>query len=249
LAELGDFTQGIVRGEEAVRLAEAVNNPSSLIVAYAGVGSLYLCKGDFHQAISALEQGLRICRDTMLDNLLLFRIVASCLGYAYALSGRIAEGLTLLEQPIKRAPSRRVEVSNRQYLAWLAESYLMAGRHDEAMDLASQALRLSRASRERGHQVWVLRLLGEMAAQREPPNVKEAVAHYRQALALAEELGMRPLQAHCHLGLGTLYAKTGQREQARPELTAAINLYRGMDMTFWLPQAKAALASLRGDVG
>ena len=63
-----------------------------------------------------------------------------------------------------------------------------------------------------------------------------------QALALAEELGMRPLQAHCHLGLGTLYVKTGQREQARTELSTAIELYRAMDMTFWLPQAEAALA-------
>ena len=66
--------------------------------------------------------------------------------------------------------------------------------------------------------------------------------YYRQALALAEELGMRPLQAHCHRGLGMVYATTGQQEQARAELSAAIDLYRAMDMTFWLPQTEAALA-------
>jgi hypothetical protein len=55
---------------------------------------------------------------------------------------------------------------------------------------------------------------------------------------------MRPLVAHCHLGLGTLYATTGQREQARPELSAAMALYRSMDMTFWLPQAEATLAQV-----
>ena len=71
-----------------------------------------------------------------------------------------------------------------------------------------------------------------------------AETHYRQALALAEELGMRPLQAHCHRGLGTLYAAISQREQARTALTAAIDLYRAMDMTFWLPQTEAALAQL-----
>jgi hypothetical protein len=64
---------------------------------------------------------------------------------------------------------------------------------------------------------------------------------------LAEELGMRPLLAHCHLGLGTLYAKTGQRELARTELAAAIDLYRAMDMTFWLPQAEAVLAQVVKD--
>jgi hypothetical protein len=53
---------------------------------------------------------------------------------------------------------------------------------------------------------------------------------------------MRPLVAHCHLGLGTLYAKTGQQEQARAELSTAIELYRDMDMTFWLPRAEAAVA-------
>ena len=75
---------------------------------------------------------------------------------------------------------------------------------------------------------------------------EQAEAHYRQALALAEELGMRPLLAHCHLGLGTLYAKIGQREQARAELSTAIDLYRAMEMTFWLPQAEAALGRVKG---
>ena len=77
-----------------------------------------------------------------------------------------------------------------------------------------------------------------------PPDVDQAAAHYHQALALAEALGMRPLQAHCHLGLGTLYATLGQREQARAALTMAIEMYRAMDMTFWLPQTEAALAQV-----
>ena len=81
--------------------------------------------------------------------------------------------------------------------------------------------------------------------RREPPDVDQAAAHYRQALALAEELGMRPLRAHSHLGLGTLYSQTGQRQQAQAELSAAVDLYRAMDMTFWLPQAEAALAQMQ----
>ena len=80
--------------------------------------------------------------------------------------------------------------------------------------------------------------------RRDPPDLDQAIAHYYQALALSEELGMRPLQAHCHLGLGTLYARTGQHEQANAELSAAIDLYRAMDMTFWLPQTEAALAQV-----
>jgi hypothetical protein len=73
-----------------------------------------------------------------------------------------------------------------------------------------------------------------------PPDTARAAAHYQQALA--EELGMRPLLAHCHLGLGKLCVKMGHRDEAHAELSAAIDLYRGMDMTFWLPEAEAALA-------
>src|SRR5215470_5795394 len=102
------------------------------------------------------------------------------------------------------------------------------------------------AIRSGGHEAWILRLLGEIAARREPLEVEHALAHYRQALTLAEELGMRPLQAHCHHGLGTLYAASGQREPAHAELSAAIEMYQSMEMTFWLPQAKAALAQVEG---
>jgi tetratricopeptide (TPR) repeat protein len=123
---------------------------------------------------------------------------------------------------------------------------MLAGRLDEAHALAERALALACQHQEQGHQAYALCLLGDIAARREPPENVPAEAHYRQALALANELGMRPLQAHCHLGLGTLYAKIGQREPARAELSAATDLYRAMEMTFWLPQAEATLVQVEG---
>jgi hypothetical protein len=115
---------------------------------------------------------------------------------------------------------------------------------DEAHALAERALALGREHQERGNQAYTLRLLGDIAARREPPESVSAETHYRQALTLAEERGMRPLQAHCHRGLGTLYATIGQQEQAHAKLSAAIVLYRAMDMTFWLPQTESALAQV-----
>ena len=131
-------------------------------------------------------------------------------------------------------------------LSTLGEAHLRAGRLEEARTLASRALDHSRTHQERGREAYALRLLGDIATHRDPPEIEEADTSYRQALALAEELGMRPLVAHCYHGLGTLYAKTGQREQAHVELAAAIDLYRTMEMTFWLPQAEAALAQAEG---
>jgi hypothetical protein len=111
----------------------------------------------------------------------------------------------------------------------------------EAHRLAQQGLAHARERKTQGQEARALWLLGEIAMHGIPPDVAQAEVHYQQALALAEELGMRPLQAHCHLGLGTLYATTGRREPARAALAAAIALYHAMDMTFWLPQAEATL--------
>jgi tetratricopeptide (TPR) repeat protein len=104
-----------------------------------------------------------------------------------------------------------------------------------------QGLDLARRQKERGNEAWVLRLLGQIAAHGDPPDAEAARRHYGAALARAEELGMRPLQAHCHLGLGTLYRHIGDRPKAEEHLTAAATMYREMDMGFWLEKAEAAL--------
>jgi len=166
------------------------------------------------------------------------------LGAAYALAGRLAEALPLLEQAVEQAASMRFTVGQSLWIAQLSEAYLLAGRMEEAFTQALRALELSRAHQERGHEAWVHRLLGDLHSHRDPPAVEQAEASYQQALALAEELGMRPLLAHCHCGLGTLYARIGQRQLAQAELSAAMELYHTMDMTFWLPQAETTLAQM-----
>jgi tetratricopeptide (TPR) repeat protein len=240
LAELGAFAEGIAHGQEGIRIAEVVDRPDSLINAYSGLGLLYLRRGDLHQALPLLERGFGLYQVWPIP--LLFRLVASALGAAYALSGRVAEASPLLEQAVAHAASMRVMDSQSHRLACLGETYLLAGRIDDAMALAVRALDLSRERKERGWEAYAIRLLGELAAQRDPPDIKMAEDHYRQAMAVADELGMRPLVAHCHLGLGTLYSKISQPGHARAELAAAIKLYRAMEMTFWLNQAEAALA-------
>jgi hypothetical protein len=126
---------------------------------------------------------------------------------------------------------------------------LLAGHLEEAQAFAERALALTREHQEHGNEAYALHLLGDIAAHRDPPEVEEADTNYCLALTLANELGMRPLQAHYHLGLGVLYAKVGQGKEAHAELSTAIELYRDMDMTFWLPQAEAALAQVEGEIG
>jgi tetratricopeptide (TPR) repeat protein len=172
--------------------------------------------------------------------------LASALGYAYALSGQVTEAMPLLEKAVELDALMGIVGGSGLILTWQSEAHLLGGRTDHASQLLGRALTLSREHRERGDEAWALRLLGAIASRRDPPAIEEAEAAYGQALAWANELGMRPLQAHCHLGLGTLYIKTGKGEEARAELSAAIELYRAMEMTFWLPQTEAALAQVEG---
>jgi len=242
LAELGAFPEGIAHAEEAVRIAEAVNLPNSLVHAYLGVGLLSLRQGDLSRAIPMLERCLDLCR--VYNILSWFPETASALGCAYACAGRVAEALPLLEQAEQTGAALGTIGGQSLRVGYVSEAYLLAGRMQEAVQLAGRALDLARTHKERGHEAWALRLLGEIAAHQDPPQIEPAAHHYRQAHTLAEELGMRPLVAHCHLGLGRLYARTGQREQARAALSTAIAMYRAMEMTFWLPQAETALAQV-----
>jgi tetratricopeptide (TPR) repeat protein len=172
---------------------------------------------------------------------------ASFLGYAYALSGRLAEALPLLEQAVEQSAATKHMFIYPLSVTHLGEAYLLANRIADVSRQAWQALERSRDLKQRGHEVYALRLLDEIAAQRQPPDAEAAAAAYQQAMTLADALGMRPLTAHCHLGLSTLYARTGRQEPARAELSAAMALSRAMDMTFWLSRAGAALARVGGN--
>jgi tetratricopeptide (TPR) repeat protein len=237
LSEVGAFAEGRRHGEEALRRATLEGRGDTPIMAHRCLGHLYLDQGDLEPAIRMLEQGLALCRasDVRGGNL---ANVAGSLGYAYALQGRLVEGRALLEEGIS------IMSRTGQRHALLSEVCRLAGRNEEAGHHARQALAMARQQKSCKIESLALYQLGAIYAHAAPPDVAQAEAHYQQALALAEELGMRPLQAHCHRGLGTLYAATGQQEQARTALSTAIALYRAMDMTFWLPQAEAVLAQV-----
>jgi class 3 adenylate cyclase/tetratricopeptide (TPR) repeat protein len=244
LAELGMFPEGIARAAEGIQIAEVAEHPFSLVVAYLGSGRVYLNKGDLRQAISVLEHGISLCQTANIQ--FLFPWIASALGSAYALSGQLTAALPLLEQAVEQNTAMRLMVYHARWAADLSDAYLLAGRLEDARGMVGRALQLADDHQQRGHQAYALRLVGEMYAQQDPPALEHAEPSYGRALALADELGMRPLVAHCHLGLGTLYARMGRAEKARIELSTAIELYRAMDMTFWLPQAEAALAQVEG---
>jgi tetratricopeptide (TPR) repeat protein len=126
----------------------------------------------------------------------------------------------------------------------LGQAYLLAGQAEEAVRVAERALQLARDHKERGNEAWALRLLGEIASRSDPPDVEKAAECYGESHALAAELEMRPLVAHCHLGLGRLCRRRGDRAQAEQHLTLAVGLFSEMAMQLWLDQSRAELDGL-----
>jgi tetratricopeptide (TPR) repeat protein len=242
LAELGLFAEGHTLGEEGRQIAEEMAHPSSLMWADHGAGLLALRQGNLPRALPLLERAVSICQEAHLS--LFFPRMAAALGTAYTRSGRVADAVALLTQAMEQTIV--MEMSGFQVLCSLplGEAQMLAGHLAEAYALSEQVLTLARRYQERGHQAYTLHLLGELAVQSEPSAHTSAESYYRQAFALAEACGMRPLMAHCHLSLGTLYSHMGLADQARDELAAATACYHSMEMTFWLPRAEAALAQL-----
>jgi tetratricopeptide (TPR) repeat protein len=242
LSMLGAFAEGQHYGEEALDLAMRGGRGSAPLMAHSCLGLLYLAQGELAHAIRVLEPGLALCRAS--DNRDWLQVIAAGLGAAYALHGHLTEGRALLEEALRESLRTGARGNRAFWVVRLSEVCRLAGRIEEAWQYAHQALDLARQQQAHGDEALALHQLGTVHAHTHPTDIPPAETHYQQALALAEALGMRPLQAHCHRGLGLLYAKTGQREWARAALSTAREMYRRMAMTFWLPETEAALAQV-----
>ncbi|PYM18998.1 MAG: hypothetical protein DMD78_26265 [Candidatus Rokuibacteriota bacterium] len=229
-AELGDFDQALMHGQEGVRIAEAVDQPFSLITAYVGLGVLHLRKGELLKATIILERGLALCQSRDLP--VLFPTVASRLGAVYVLLGRLDEALPLLERAAAEARSMSRLSGHSLRVTHLGEALLAAGRAEEALAAAAQAIDLSRKHKEGGYQAWAFRLLGEIKAQ-DDRRLEEADSALTQSLTLAAALGMRPLVAHCYAGLAGVQWRSGSRSRAEEHFQIAVRMFREMGMTYW----------------
>jgi class 3 adenylate cyclase/tetratricopeptide (TPR) repeat protein len=234
LANLGRFAEAMALGAEAIKIADEAGHPHTVIEARAALGRVHLDAGDLERAITLFEAGLAPSRAwNMWDS-----SVFSGLGYAYALAGRVDDGLPLLEEAVARGQSiDALGIGQAMRLTRLGQGHLLAGHLDVARERTRQALDLATAQHERGSQAYALRILGEIACLDQSAEVGVAESCLREALQLAAELGMRPLVAHCYRGLGKLYRRTDNREPARAHLTTATAMYREMGMTYWLEKA------------
>jgi class 3 adenylate cyclase/tetratricopeptide (TPR) repeat protein len=233
-SHLGRFTEAIGYAEDAVRIAEAANHPHTVIEAYSALGGVNLERGDLPAALRVFEHGRLLLQARKLGdpNLL------SGLGYAYVLSGRVREGLDVLEASlVGEASISAMGLGLAVRVSRVADAYRRAGRADEALERSRAAVDLGRTHGERANEASALKILADVLSHDERLDAQAAEQAYAQGLALAETLGMRPLVAHCHAGIAGLRRRTGKRQDAQEHLALATTLYRELGMGSWLERA------------
>jgi DNA-binding SARP family transcriptional activator len=239
LAELGEFDEGVLRGEEALREAEAANHAFSLADAYRALGCVYALRDDAGAAVDVLERGMTLCMRQELG--LWIPSLGAALGYAYLLAGRYDDGAASIEAAVRKAETQGIGAGHALRLAWLAEALLASNRLAEAEEVARRAITLASERGERGHEAWAFRALAEVLATR--PG-QPAEASYHRALALADALGMAPLTARCRLGLGRTLGRAGAPTEARESLGAASVEFTALGMSRLAQLASRELEAL-----
>jgi len=235
LAEQGEFVNGLAHGQDAVRIAEATDHRYSLVLASWRLARLYEIRGETQSAMTLLERAVGLCRES--DLTLLEPYVMSSLGSTYALAGRLSDGLSLLRRAIDAFEAVGLGAFYSLTIIRLAEACKLVGEYEEAMTHIRRAMSLAVERGERGSEAYALHLLADVAGSSGSPDREMMEGYCRQAMDLSEQLGMRPLVAHCHFSLSKLYRRTDRRAEATEHLSVATTMYREMGMVYWLEQA------------
>ena len=238
LAELGRFAEATECAAETIRLAEPTQRVYTDGYVHQNAALIYLLHGDWRKALALIEHAIETYRTGNFG--LFLPIVVAYSAWAQAQLNEVGEALDRLREAERLV--ERIEVRDTvSHFGWvylsMGRACLLLGHLDAAKHLGRRIVE-SFSSRF-GYVAHALLLLADIATHRDQFDAETGAAQYRQALALAEPRGMRPLIAHCHLGFGKLYQRTGRHDQARFHLTTATTMYREMDMRFYLEQAEA----------
>lgn len=228
-AYLGDFPAAAAAGREACVIADEVRRPYDIALAHWYAGFVSSHKGDVPAALVSLEHSFEVSRSRQIN--FLIPVIATSLGYTYALAGRAAEGIELLAKAVASTRATKFYYGEAWAAAYLGFANLLYGRSDGIFEHAQRALELARSHGYRAVEASSLRLMAEACSHCDAPDFEAAESHYLEACQISQELGLRPEQAHCQRGLAQTYIKLGRLQEADRLLRSASDMYRSMDMT------------------
>jgi class 3 adenylate cyclase/tetratricopeptide (TPR) repeat protein len=238
-AEQGRFATAQQRGEDAVRIAESLRHPHGVVQALLYLAYVHHRRGRHAEVEALCRRGIALA-ESYGGTLLEIPMLRAFLGDARVHAGAVEEGLQSIREGIAVQTATGVLAGLAAPVTLLGEGLLVAGRLDEAAAEAERARSLAAGCGERRGAAAYHQLMGDIAARRDPPACGLAETSYRQGLSLAAELGLRPIVAHCHLGLGAIYQRLEKRDQAKQHADTAATMYAEMGMTYWLRRAAGA---------
>lgn len=239
LSECGRFSEGLRYGQDGVSLAKEINHAWTLVTASWGLASLYINRRDSHAAINLLEQALPLSKEWHLDALT--PGVKGSLGFAYAISGRLEEGLQMLEEAVKDIEASGRLAFHTLFNVYLGEVLFKTSGYDDAQTIIDKALNLARERGEKGFEAMALHLMAEVCAHKSSASRENAEQLYTESIELARKLNMRPLVARCHLGLGYLLREFKKADQAHENYLIALSDFRDMQMHHFVTVTETAL--------
>ena len=242
LSELGEFEEAEMWARQGIELSGQVKNLFSTALIHACSGLAYLRQGKIDTAFKLLQEGYALSSDA--DIRALISLAAGSLGHCYLLMERPGDALPILNNAVDPQILEASIFPSIYPITVLAETYRLMGQTDKACETAEEALRIFRQTDERCFGAWALYEMAIIQSENNSKQIEEAPHTYQLAIDLAEELNMKPLQAHCHLKFGQHYAKIEKTDLARSEFLNAIDLYRSLGMAFWLPMAEARFSEI-----
>jgi len=230
LAERGEFTEALGAGEEALLIAQTSGHRQSEVYARYGLGYAHLRRGDFTVARRVLEPALALCQE--LGVRVAMPYIAASLASVYTGLGQPQDALKLLEQAMLDLDSMGMRGLKSMCSVFLAEACIASGDPRAGREYAERALEFARTRNEKGWEAWSLKVLGD-ALSPSADGIEPALTAYRASIGIAGALGMRPVLAHCHSGLGRVYERYGRGDEARSSKAEAEAVYRELGMVSW----------------
>jgi len=228
LADVGEFDEAIACARDALAIAQDADHPWSTAGSHMTLGVVLLTRGYLDEAAPMLERGIAFAREMDLTAWLPMLLCAR--GIVQCRQEPGGGGLAMIEEGVQRGTALNILSRQAQRLTWMAEAYRLAGRADEAVAAATDAYRLASEQGERGSAAGALRMLAAATAD---------AKSYEAALDAARALGLRPVEALCHLGRAILAESARDAVPAREHAARALEMLRAMDMRYWLPRAES----------
>ena len=242
LAEQGHFAEALKIGREGIEVAAESKHPFSESVATLFLAHSHHRKGDAATAVDLGEAALDLALAS--ESLILQPLAAVFLAEACSGARQFERARSVAQEAVRLFASMHMSLGRSQAQCMLVEVYLNTGASGAASQLALDTLELVRAHGERLLEVWLLKLLGDIYADCDPPDLARAQETFSAAATLAAELGMRPYVAHSRFGLGRIFGRMGRRYDAREQFTTALSMYHELGMDDWPEAAKAELRAL-----